>query len=89
MVHFTTGYMASSLVEGSFSSFQQYLGDEPKSFVGVVQAHVWMDLQNEREEKRMVLRNDVLACDVNFMSQRTDAAKECAKVFSLTISEEF
>ena len=81
--------MASSLMEGSFSSFQEYLGDDPKSFVRVVQAHVWMDLQNEREEKRMVLRNDILACDVNFMSQCINAAKEYAKTFSLTISEEF
>jgi hypothetical protein len=47
--HFTIGYEASLPVEGSFSAFQRALGDESKSFTGVVQPHVQKDLDKTKK----------------------------------------
>ena len=87
--HFTSGYEASSPVEGSFSSFKKYLGDEPKSFVGVVQSHVKMDAERTNEEKRTLVNLRMLAIDDELMESRSDPALQCAKIFSHKTTERF
>ncbi len=87
--HFTVGYEASSPVEGSFSAFHRALGDESKSFTGVVQTHVQKDLDKTKEEGRTLINLRMLATDEILLEQRSDPAKECALEFSHKITENF
>ena len=53
--HFTLGMKASSVVEGSFSAFHRALDSTPRSYVGVIQAHVRKDKdKTDQEVKRFV-----------------------------------
>ena len=87
--HFTLGYEASSPVEGSFSSFKRAIGDEPKSFVGVVQEHVKKDVEKTQLERRRVVKASIRAHDLTLKSARSDAANQCAQVFSEDTTEKF
>ena len=87
--HFTLGYEASSPVEGSFSSFKRALGDEPKSFAGVVQEHVKKDIEKTQMERRRLVNASIRAHDSTLKSARSDAANQCAQVFSEDTTEKF
>ena len=87
MSHFTLGYSASSPVEGSFSAFQRALGNEPKSFAGVVQAHVKKDRDNHDQERRTMVNLSIISNDTQLVQDRSDAANSCAKVFSHKVTE--
>lgn len=87
--HFTAGYESSSPVEGSFSAFQRYIGDQPTSFVGVVQSHVRKDREKLQEERVFTNRDNIARTDPRTVSQRTDAENECAMLFSSKTTEFF
>ena len=87
--HFTLGYEASSPVEGSFSSFKRALGSEPKSFAGVVQEHVKKDIEKTQMERRRLVNASIRAHDSTLKSARSDAANQCAQVFSEDTTEKF
>jgi hypothetical protein len=87
--HFTLGYEASSPVEGSFSSFKRALGNEPKSFAGVVQEHVKKDIEKTQMERRRLVNASIRAHDFTLKSARSDAANQCAQVFSEDTTEKF
>ena len=89
LIHFTVGCEASSAVEGSFLAFQRSLGDKPKSFTGVVQGHVQKDKDKLAEEKRLVVNLQMLANNKTLLEQRSDPAKECAKIFLHATTERF
>jgi hypothetical protein len=61
--HFTAGYESSSPVEGSFSSFQRYVGDDPLSFVGVVQRSCRKDREKLQEERVFTNRDNISRTD--------------------------
>lgn len=83
------GMEASSPIEGSFSAFKRVLGDEPKTFAGVVQQHVRKDLDKHAEKRKRVVNSKVQAHDNSVAERRTDAVNECAKHISNKITEEF
>lgn len=87
--HFTAGYESSSPVEGSFSAFQRYIGDEPASFVGVVQSHLRKDREKLQQERVFMNRDNIARTDLRTVSQRTDAENECASLFSSKATEFF
>jgi len=76
-------------VEGSFSAFQRYIGDEPTSFVGVVQSHVRKDREKLQDERVFTNRDNIARTDPRTVSQRTDAENECAMLFSSKTMEFF
>jgi len=87
--HFTCGYESSSPVEGSFSAFQRSIGPEPLTFVGVVQQHVRKDREKLQQEKVRTLREGINCLDPRTVAGRTDAANECANLFSSKTTEYF
>ncbi len=87
--HFTAGYESSSPVEGSFSSFQRYVGDDPLSFVGVVQRSCRKDREKLQEERVFTNRDNIGRTDPRTVSQRSDAENECATLFSSKATEYF
>lgn len=87
--HFTAGYESSSPVEGSFSSFQRYVGDDPLSFVGVVQRSCRKDREKLQEERVFTNRDNISRTDPRTVSQRSDAENECATLFSSKATEYF
>lgn len=87
--HFTGGHEASSPVEGSFSALQRAIGDSPKSFVGVVQAHVKKDKEKTEQEERQLINAQIRAQDVSMKKLRSDAANACAEVYSELITNKF
>ena len=89
MSHFTLGYSASSPVESFFSAFKRALGDEPKSFAGIVQAHVKKDRDKHEQERRTMVNLSIISNDTELVKYRSDAANCCAKVFSHKVTEKF
>ena len=89
MEHFTHGMQASSVVEGSFSAFQRGLNAIPRSFVGVIQAHVRKDRSKTIEETSRVVNEQIRLCDPSVSAARNDAANACAKVMSSHVTDQF
>lgn len=89
MEHFTHGMQASSVVEGSFGAFQRGLDSIPRSFVGVIQAHVKKDRNKTIEEKSRIVNAQIRLCDPLVSSRRNDAANACAKVMSSHVTDQF
>jgi len=80
---------ASSIVEGSFSAFRRFLGGIPYSFAGTVQQHVEKDEDKHAEEHRDFARSNLILYNEQVRADRTDAANECAQVFSHIITDRF
>ena len=87
--HFTAGYKSSSPVEGSFSAFQNALGDAPQSFVGVVQASVRKDKEKMKEEQISIVKQQMEKVHGGMFDEVNDSDKQCAAEFSLHITEKF
>ena len=87
--HFTIGYESNSLVEGSFSAFQRFLGQELKSLTGVIQCHVQKDSDKTTEEKHTLVNLQMLCTNETLTDKQTDPANECAKIYSHATTERF
>ncbi len=85
--HFTLGMEASSMVEGSFSSFHRALGESPRSFAGVVQQHVRKDEEKLHQERMDLINAKVRRHDKSIRSSRTDAVNQCAELFADQVAE--
>ena len=86
---FIVGMEASSIVEGSFSAFCDFLGGIPHSFAGMVQQHVKKDKDKHAEERRDFIKSNLIPYDEQVRADCTDAGNECAQVFSHIITDRF
>ena len=86
---YTHGVKASSIVEGSFYAFECALHGFPRTYVGVVQCHMIKDGMKTYEEKQAAIRDKMIAFDEEISSSRTHAERECGKIFSHVVTDEF
>ncbi|KAL7501890.1 hypothetical protein ACHAXN_000061, partial [Cyclotella atomus] len=89
MENFTLGYQASSPAESSFSEFKRSIGDQPKSFVGVVQTHMKKDEDKMKVERKAVSYRQVEMHNSCVNKNYSDAANQCRQIYSHKISEIF
>ena len=89
MEQFTLGMQASSVVEGSFSAFHRALDSTPRSFVGVIQAHVKKDRDKTGQERSRNVTSNIQLHNPLIQEHRNDAAKACAKVMSSHSTDKF
>ena len=80
---------ASSILEGSFYAFERALHGFPRTYVGVVQCHMIKYGMKTCEEKQAAIRDKMIAFDEEISSSRTHAERECAKIFSHAVTDEF
>jgi hypothetical protein len=89
MENLTLGYQASSPAESSCSAFKRSVGDQPKSFVGVVQTHMKKDQDKMKEERKAVAYRKVEMHNSSVNANYSDAANQCRQIYSYKISEMF
>ncbi|KAL7503363.1 hypothetical protein ACHAXN_001167 [Cyclotella atomus] len=89
MENLTLGYQASSTAESSFSAFKRSVGDQPKSFVGVVQTHMKKDKDKMNEERKAVAYRKVEMHNSSVNANYSDGANQCHQIYSYKISEIF
>ena len=77
------------MVEGYFSGFHRVLYRIPHSFSGVVQQYVKKDEDKHSKEHRLLVKAKMLPYDEFFCSECTDAANECAMIYSNIVTDIF